>query len=426
MLKIRRPNASFSIKDIIGVIKDIPKILRVAMFMAPKAIFRGNLGITALTICMLAIVSMNLLFVPGLIDGIINSGNSILKKTYSGDLIVESDRDTPYISHAKELADKIETISGVKAVSNRNNINGEIEYEDDRVSCIIYGVDAPKEKQVFNISDAMIEGQYLDSRDRDQIILGAQLAGADITSLELYSSSLKHVHAGDKVDVTFGTGQKKQYTVKGIFHTGYIQTDAQAFISDVEYESVIPAAKNKAMSLRVKLDDKTDPNAVIAQILALPDTEGLRCKTWMETAGIMQSMTDSFALIKQILNIVNILVAGITVFIVTYVDVVNRRRQIGIQRAIGIKPQSITISYIIRALFYAAIGLIAGILIYKYVIIPLETSNPFYFPFGPAFLSINPSLVGSTIIILVTVSVVASFLPVWRVMRTSILNAIWG
>jgi putative ABC transport system permease protein len=396
------------------------------MFMAPKAIFRGNLGITALTICMLAIVSMNLLFVPGLIDGIITSGNTILKKTYSGDLIIESSKDTPYISHAKELADKIETINGVKAVSNRNNINGQIDYKDDRVSCIIYGVDAPSEKQVFDISDAVIEGKYIDSRDRDQILLGAQLAGADITSLELYSSSLKHVHAGDKVDVTFGTGQKKQYTVKGIFHTGYIQTDAQAFVSNVEYESVIPDAKNKAMSIRVKLDDKTDPNAVIAQILALPDAEGLRCKTWMETAGIMQSMTDSFALIKQILNIVNILVAGITVFIVTYVDVVNRRRQIGIQRAIGIKPQSITISYIIRALFYAAIGLIAGIMIYKYVIIPLETGNPFYFPFGPAFLSINPSLVGSTIIILVTVSVVASFLPVWRVMRTTILNAIWG
>jgi len=413
-------------KSIWRVLKDSPRILRVAFFLAPKAVFRGNLGITALTICMLAIVSMNLLFVPGLIDGIITSGNSVLKKTYSGDLIVESNKETPYISHARELADKIETIDGVKAVSNRNNINAEIDYEDDRVSCIVYGVDAAKEEQVFEISSSIIEGSYINSRDRDQIILGAQLAGADMTSLELYSSSLKHVHPGDKVNVKFGTGQQKQYTVKGIFHTGFIQTDIQAFISEVEFGSIIPASRNKATSMRIKLDDKADPNAIIAQILAFPEADGLKCKTWVETAGIMQSMTDSFQMINQILNVVNILVAGITVFIVTYVDVVNRRRQIGIQRAIGIKPQSITLSYIMRALFYAAAGLLSGILIYKYVVVPLEAGNPFYFPFGPAFLSINPYLVGRTIVILVTVSVVASFLPVWRVMRTSILNAIWG
>jgi putative ABC transport system permease protein len=423
---IKPGGSHFTYKDVLMVIRDIPKILRVAAFLAPKAIFRGNLGITILTICMLAIVSMNLLFVPGLIDGIITSGNTVLKKTYSGDLIVESNKDTPYISHARELADRIEKIDGVKAVSNRNNINAEINYKDDRVNCLVYGVDAVKEAQVFEIATSLVEGSYIDSRDRDQILLGAQLAGADMTGLELYSSSLKHVHVGDRVEVTFGTGQKKQYTVKGIFHTGFIQTDAQAFISEIEFGSVLPVSKSKATSMRVKLDENADPQAVLEQIKAFPEASDLKFKTWNETAGIMQSMTDSFALINQILNVVNILVAGITVFIVTYVDVVNRRRQIGIQRAIGIKPQSITISYIIRALFYAGVGLLAGILIYKYVVVPLEAGNPFYFPFGPAFLSLNPYLVSRTVLILVSVSVVASFLPVWRVMRTSILNAIWG
>jgi len=375
---------------------------------------------------MLAIVAMNLLFVPGLIDGIINSGNTVLIKTYSGDIIIESNKESPYISHASELAADIESINGVLAVSNRNNINAEIDYEEEHVGCVVFGVDPEKEKQVFDISTSMIEGSYLTSRDRDEIILGAQIAGADMESLELYSSSLKHVHVGDKVTVNFGTGQSKQYTVKGIFRTNYLQTDAQAFISDLEFQSVMPITKNKATSMRIKLKDKVDPQSVISQIKAMPDTENLKFKTWSETAGIMQSMTDSFKLIKQILDIVNVLIAGITVFIVTYVDVVNRKRQIGIQRAIGIKPYAITMSYIMRALFYAIVGLLVGILAYKYIVIPIEARNPFYFPFGPTFLSISPLMLGRTILILIAVSLIASFIPVRRVMKTSILNAIWG
>lgn len=398
--------------------------LRVALFLAPKAIVRGNLGITALTIFMLAIVTMNLLFVPGLIDAIVNSSNKIMIETYSGDLIVESASENPLISQARELRQGIAAIPGVAGVSARNAINAELTFKEERITCPVIGIDPEKDKQVFDIASSLLEGQYLDSRDREQILLGVQLAGADRQSIELYSGSLKHAHAGDKVEVRFSNGVQKQYTVKGIFHTGFIQTDIQAFISDLEYQAVVPGARNKASSIRIKLDKGANAELIIQQVGAMRD--GLRIKTWGEMAGIMLSMTDSFRIINQILNVVNILIAGITVFIVTYVDVVNRKRQIGIQRAIGIKPRSIVISYIFRAMFYAVIGLILGYFVYRFVIIPLEVRNPFIFPFGPAFLSMSALQMTKTIIILIAVSLAASFMPVWRVMHKSILDSIWG
>jgi putative ABC transport system permease protein len=400
------------------------KSLRVALFLAPKAIVRGNLGITALTICMLAIVTMNLLFVPGLIDGIVSSSNKILVETYSGDIIIESSRDNPYINHIKELASDIESLQGVAAVSSRNTINAEISYEDERINCAVVGIDPEKDKQVFDISKYMVEGSYIDPRDRDVIMLGIQLSGSDREDIELYSSSLRYVHAGDKVEVLFSNGEKRQYAVKGIFDTGFLQTDIQAFVSDIEFQSISPTSKNKATSVRVKLDEGVDIEWVISKISLLQ--EGLKFQTWQETAGIVESMTDTFKMINQILNVVNILIAGITVFIVTYVDVINRKRQIGIQRAIGIKPRSIIFSYLFRALFYAFMGLVVGLLFYNYIVIPIEMRHPFNFPFGPAYLRMSSFIMGRTIIILLVVSLVASFLPVWRVMRKTILDAIWG
>ena len=400
------------------------KSLKVAAFLALKSIIRGNIGVIVLTVFMLILVTMNLLFVPGLISGAAVSMNTILVSTYSGDIIIEPAGDDTVINHVDDLISGIESIDGVVAASARNDINAYFEFEDRRIGRVVTGIDPARDREVFEISRSLIEGSYLDSRDRGEILLGIQTAGADQEDIELYSSSLRHVHAGDKVVVTYSNGLEKQYTVKGIFDTGFIQTDVQAFVTQLEFNSVMPNMNGKATSIRVKLEDGADPARVIQRIASLRD--GLDFQTWEQTAGLVQSMTDSFILINQILNVVNYLVAGITVFIVTYVDVINRRRQIGIQRAIGIKSQSITISYLIRAVFYAVVGLIIGILAFKYLIIPVEARHPFQFPFGPAYLLTQPSYTARMAFILLVVSLAAAFIPVWRVMRIKILDAIWG
>ena len=400
------------------------KSLKVATFLALKSIVKGNVGVIVLTIFMLILVTMNLLFVPGLINGANVSMNSILVRTYSGDIIIGPEGDKTVINHVEDLITRIESIDGVVAASARNDINAYIEFEDERVSRVVTAIDPAREKEVFEVSKSLIEGKYLDARDRDQILLGVQVAGADREDIELYSSSLRHVHAGDKVVVTYSNGLEKQYTVKGIFDTGFIQTDLQAFVTELEFNSVMPNMYDKASSIRVKLEEGADPKMAIERIASLRD--GLDFQTWEETAGLVESMTESFILINQILNVVNYLVAGITVFIVTYVDVVNRRRQIGIQRAIGIKSHSITVSYLIRALFYAIVGLIIGILLFKYVVIPVEARHPFEFPFGPAYITTQPSYTARMAFILLVVSLTAAFMPVWRVMRIKILDAIWG
>jgi len=137
-------------------------------------------------------------------------------------------------------------------------------------------------------------------------------------------------------------------------------------------------------------------------------------------------MTTSFNLINDILEVVNALVAGITIFIVTYVDVINRRRQIGILRAIGIKTRPIIYSYLLRALFYVAIGLFLSWLLFNHVITPLEVNHPFHFPFGPVFFTRDFTLLVHMVILLSAVSLIAAFIPVWLVMRIKLLDAIWG
>jgi len=402
----------------------LTKSLKVASFLAFTSIKRGNFGVILLTVLILAIVTLNLLFVASLLNGLVASADEKIKNTYAGDIIIESATDNPLISGVGLLIRKIEGINGVVAVAPRNSLGAEISFENERTNCVIYGVLPEREKAVFTVSESMIEGTYLDSNDHDEILLGIQLAGVDKPSIELYSRSLQKVHAGDKIEVAYANGTQKTYKVKGIFYTEFIQTDIQAFVSEAEFESVSPLVANKASSIRVKAGNEIDIPTITQQMRQIGDD--LRILSWEDYAGIVRSMTDSFNVINAILNVVNLLVAGITIFIVTYIDVTSRRKQIGIQRAIGITWSSITLTYLLRAVFYAIVASILASLAFLYIVVPVEASYPFHFPFGNVYLITGLPYMTRAASILLCAAVVAAFLPVWMALRVKILDAIWG
>ena len=400
------------------------KSIRVANLLAGASIKRGNIGVILLIIIILTIISLNSLFIPGLLQGLVSGANTQLRNTYTGDIVIESNTAQPLIGNISSILNKIDGIDGVAGAAPINEIGAQFVFGNQRTDAVIYSVQPELENQVFTINKSMIEGAYLAPGDVDQIVLGIQLAGADKPNLEVYARSLLKVHAGDVVSVTCGNVVQKNYTVKGIFYTEFLQTDIQAFITQTEMEKIYPATKDSASSIHIKAKSDADIPNIMVKLNGLQS--GFKVLKWEDYAGIVRSLTDSFNIINVILNIINLLIAGITVFIVTYIDVVNRRRQIGVQRAIGITPGSITISYLMRAIFYSVTAIILAILFFFFLVAPLETKYPFYFPFGAVYLLIGPMDILRMIVIVESVSLLASFLPVRGILRMKIMDAIWG
>jgi putative ABC transport system permease protein len=398
--------------------------LKVALFLAFNSIKAGNRGIILLTVIILAIVTLNMLFVPGLLDGLVSGADEQVKDTYASDIVVEANNDTHLIRDVDGFIEKVEAVNGVIAAAPRNGLNAQLSFEDEETSCTVYGVQPEQEKLAFSIDDSIIEGSYLESNDDEEILLGVQLAGADRSDIEMYSRSLQLVHAGDKITVAYANGVEKRYTVKGIFYSEYIQTDLQAFVTEKAFLTVRPEVKNQASAIHIKIAENANAAYIADQIASL--RKDIEVHNWKEYAGLVRSMTVSFNVINTILDVVNIMIAGVTVFIVTYIDVANRKRQIGIQRAIGITNSSITLAYLMRAVFYAIIGAFVACLAFVFLVIPLEAQYPFHFPFGDVYLSAELGKMTRAGIILLVVAVLAAFLPVRSVTRMKILDAIWG
>jgi len=399
--------------------------LKVAAFMALKSLTKGDVRVLLLTVSMLILVYLNLVFTPSLLAGAVHKINDKTRNTMSADIVFQAAGASPVIYQAEELVSNIESLEGVAAVCARNSLGAEIHYESERFATAIYAIDPVKDAQVFQISGTLIEGEYLDPGDTGQVFLGAQVAGADREDLELYASSLKAVHAGSKVVIDYVNGVEREYTVKGIFFTEFVQGDIRAYITEDDFRTMVPPQmQDTATSIHVKLEKGADRALVVEQVLGM--REGLKYQTWEDALGVLKSMTKSFDQIIVILRTTALIVAAITIFIVTYVDLVNKRRQIGIERAIGITSASIVLSYIIRAVIYAAFGILAAALIFRYVIVPIEAQHPFHFPFGDVMLAVDVPVLASSAFILCGVAIVSAFIPAWQTVRTKIIDAIWS
>ena len=398
--------------------------LKVAAFLVIKSIARGNARVQLLTIAMLILVYVNVVFTPAILAGAVDTVNEKTINTITGDIIVQAASDYPVMANTGNLISKIEAVDGVTAACARNNLGADVQFGGERATTVFYAIDPEQDKKVFKIQDYIVDGSYLDSEDTDQILMGIQIAGNDRKDLELYSSSLKSVRAGDQVVVSYVNGLEKLYTVKGIVYSELSQADIRTYITKKEYESITTLMQDKATIIHVKTEQDVNLEPVIKQMQDI--TIGLKFQTWDTAVGLLKSWTDSFKTIIAIIRATAFIVAAITIFIITYVDLVNKRRQIGIQRAIGITGASIVLSYILRAIVYAIVGILAAGLIFKFIIIPVEAQFPFHFPFGDVFLPVNVWYLASSALILYGVAAVSAFIPTWRIIRTKIVDAIWA
>jgi len=109
-----------------------------------------------------------------------------------------------------------------------------------------------------------------------------------------------------------------------------------------------------------------------------------------------------------------------------YVNAINKRRQIGILKAIGIKENIVIISYILQALFYAISGIVLGSIIMFYFVEPYFIHHPLMFPIGDITLTIKEFQVTQGVFGLLVAAFIAGLIPAWRAARENILKAIWG
>jgi putative ABC transport system permease protein len=409
--------------------------LRLAFFLAYKSILKGSRWTLIMIILVTSLSFANLILTPSLLTGVTESINQEQIDTLFGNIVIDPPTGKYYLSDVSLIENRLQQIPAISGFAPHLNSSAYFEYGWESSATTpqavksgnwtVIGIDPQKEPGVTTIHESLIEGSYLAPGDKGQIVLGVEIAGGAKADSKPFLT-LGGVTAGDQVRLTFPGGLQPVYTVKGIFKARQDQANRLAYIAMDDMAAVagqgMPA--DSTGQILVRTLPGSDDEQIISQLRST-DING-QIRNWLDYGGGVGGIVSSFSIITSLIGGIGLIVAGVVMFIVIYINVAHRKRQIGILRAIGINRGVVLLSYLIQALLYAVLGIIFGGIILGYIIKPYFDGHPIDLPIGLVSLVIDAGTVRIAIFGLLAASILAGIIPVINITRESIIKAIWG
>lgn len=412
------------------------QIFSVGWFLALRQVKGSNKSTTFLIIFIMMLTFLNLVVVSGILIGLIEGGNRANREQYTGDVIITTLAGKEEIARTYEIESTLSQMKGVSNYSVRYLAPVQIEanYKTrrdfselrDTAGMQISGITLAEEEALSKISKFVVEGGMLDENESGYILLGANLLYRYSAGFGDFFSSLDGVYPGDEVKVTVGENTKA-FIVKGIIDTKVDAMSLRAFLTKSDFLRLVDKPTLNANEIAIKIEPNVTPESIKDNLVKMNFNEDGKIQTAIEAIpDFLNQIRIAFALLGNVIGLIGIVVASITIFIVIFINAVTRRKYIGIMKGIGISERAIEISYVFQSIFYALIGGLIGIFVVYAMLVPLFNAYPLDFPFSDGILVAEPIETALKFLLLLIVTVVAGYIPARNIVKKNTLDSILG
>ncbi len=412
------------------------KTIKIGWFLGLRQLRRSSIWTNVLIVVIMILTFLNLVVVSGLLVGLIEGAVYATRTHYTGDLMITSLKEKKFVENSQNILSAISNINGINAVTARYLVGGVVEsnyqqrtnFNDDpeTVNTIIAGINPEKENEVTNMQDLIIEGNYLQSGDYDEVLVGAMLLRKYLNIESPGFTVLDDVEIGKKIRLTIGS-QTREFRVKGILKSKVDEIDRRIFMTDSQLRSMIARNDLNVSEISVSLADERDSNRIKEILINNGYDRDAKIQTFEDAQPkFLQDIKNTFALLGSIISSIGLVVAAITIFIVIFINALTRRKYIGILKGIGVDGTAIELSYVFQSLTYALIGSIIGIFLVYVLLVPFFSNHPINFPFSDGIL-VAPAIGTSIrIALLIITTVIAGYVPARIIVSKNTLNSILG
>jgi lipoprotein-releasing system permease protein len=323
----------------------------------------------------------------------------------------------------KEVAEKVRNDKDI--LSSAPFILGQVMVSSGKRAQGVFlrGVDPATELKTTEIGKFMKEGDVDDLRSNDDppgIIIGREL------------SSSVGVFKGDLVTVLSPVGKigplgilpkAREFRVSGIFEVGMFEYDSNLVLTDLKTAQEFFDMGDAVTGVQLKLDDIYKASAVrerVQKTLGFP----LYAKDWMQMNRNLFSALKLEKFAMFIILILIILVASFNIVSMLIMNVVEKKREIAILKAMGATDRGVMNIFMMQGLFIGIVGTIVGVaggyllcyILNTYQIIKLP-ADVYYLSHLPVKTKLIDFLVVS--VSAITISFLATIYPAWQAARIS-------
>lgn len=256
----------------------------------------------------------------------------------------------------------VQDISNIEGVKDCYSVKGETggDYTWGNVSYFGKTYSATICSDEYAGKQDMLYGQWLNpsSSDKKQIVLNYTAAK------KIFKNPKDAIGKG----VTFGN---TIYEVIGVTEDTSSSMSYAYQCSFISKENIIndSADANYISSIKFSVDENYDKDDIFDKVTELltnnhPELEGtFKVDDPSQNIALISNVFGGITTFVTAITGIALFVGGVGVMNIMYVSVTERRREIGIRRAIGAKPKSILLQFLFESIIVTGIGGIIGIIL---------------------------------------------------------------
>ncbi len=394
--------------------------LKVMTFLAYKNLTKSKVTFMVI-VAVMAMSFLSITFFASIIDGLGYEFEEGMIRGQTGHLMIEPQEDELYIYDSAKLVKNIRRIPEVVGVARRQDASAVARHENIEIGNPVLFIEPENEKHVSDYWNSVLVGEYLSQRDTEELLIGANL----VKSYAEEGDTQKRfdVDVGDRITLSFSNGFVKEYKIKGIYKTGSRFVDDKIIINFDQYQAIFNSTDDVASNILIALPERGMEEYYTREIIDLGVSEQIN--QWQTKMGAVNQFVGSLQITNQITGTIGLLTAFATIYIIIFINVTNKRKQIGILKAVGIKKQIILGSYVLQSFAYGITGVIIGNVVMQLLLLLLSI-HPLNMPIGPVIPILTTERLMVTSATLILASIIAGFFPSKKAADENILDAIFG
>lgn len=301
-------------------------------------------GQTLLIVGGIAIAISVQVFVGLLIDSL---QTGLIEQTVgnSPQVTVRSADENVTIGRWEDMVAGITSLTAVKQVGVTASANAFVRKANDSVPVLFRGMDRGCIDGIYRISGHIYMGR--DIQSSGEVLIGRNL------------SEKLSISSGDRLQLTTPDGASVDYRVVGLFDLGVAAIDGSWVVSNLRTGESLFGFGDRITSIEVTVVDVFAADVVAADVAGLLDDEGLEVTNWKDENGQLLTGLQSQSLSNEMIQAVIIVSVAIAIASLLSITVLQKRRQVGILKAMGIKDRAASLIFVLQGLL---IGIMASAL----------------------------------------------------------------
>jgi len=373
--------------------------------------------VLALVIVSLSVAFTAVFAAAGILDGFRQAlANGAVESI--GHILVTPEGNDLTIEDAESVTKELATIENIEAWSVRSYAIAGIEYGGKFINPYrVVGFDMLEEGRASKLTERIIEGRYPSTQESDGAVLGLGLAD----TLQGLSYDKEKIKIGEEIEVTAINGNRKYYRIQGIIDAKNFNPNWFLILPKKELEALDSRQKDSEIIIKLKDEKLLEETKQRIQEKNL----GVRITTWREEAGYIDDILSAVSFITSLINRLLTVSVFVIMSIILFINVFQKRRQIGILKSMGATNSFVVSIYMLETLVYVLFSYVFGFLLFL-LIHQYSVNNPVPLLIGDFHTELKLYNIIIPLITLLLAAIGGSFIPAYLAAKTKIVDVLRG